>query len=226
MTTSHALRSSRRRAFTLIELLVVIAIIAILAGLLLPAIAIANGKAKITFAKNDMKQIEGAIKQYESVYERFPTGSQTEKDAAGADLTFGMEGTKPNAEVIVILQDIARTGDVNESHRRNPRQIRMLDAKVARDNRSQGVGPDYEYRDPWGNPYIITLDLNDDGKCQDPIYSDDHVSNGLAGMTKAANGKWELNNSVMIWSYGPDRDKDPVGPANAGKNKDNVLSWQ
>ena len=207
MTTSHALRSSRRRAFTLIELLVVIAIIAILAGLLLPAIAIANGKAKITYAKNDMKQIEGAIKQYESVYERFPTGSQTEKDAAGADLTFGMEGTKPNAEVIVILQDIARTGDVNESHRRNPRQIRMLDAKVARDNRSQGVGPDYEYRDPWGKPYIITLDLNDDGKCQDPIYR-------------------ELNNSVMIWSYGPDRDKDLFAPANAGHNKDNVLSWQ
>jgi hypothetical protein len=143
----------------------------------------------------------------------------------------GAAGSKPNAEVIVILQDIARTGDVNESHRRNPRQIRMLDAKVALDNRSQGVGPDYEYRDPWGNPYVITLDLNDDGKCQDLMYGEQTVAQGaggvgLFGLTKGANGRWELNNSVMIWSCGPDRARDPLGPANAGKNKDNILSWQ
>jgi len=152
-----------------------------------------------------------------------------------------------NQEVMAILLDLTNFPDgsptVNSNYVKNPQKTAFLNAKMVSDVGLPGVGPDLVYRDPWGNPYIISLDLNGDSKTRDGFYRQAAVSQVTLGKPAGYNGlvqgdptnpdSFEANTTVMVWSLGPDGTCSvdangtalPNTKANQDPNKDNVTSW-
>ena len=258
--TKKSNTAAARRGFTLVELLVVIGIISILAGMILPALGKAKDSAKKAQAKSEMQNISGAVRAYEAEYSRFPIPSQIIKQLKTPDYTFGtmhMAGssarrlTNPkgellppiatpgrvqvsNAELVAILRAQERFRNdrptSNLRHKMNPKKISFLNAKDVTSTTQGGVGTDGVFRDPWGSPYIVTVDANYDGKTIDAFYGQGAVSSadknaGLTGLTKV-NGGYQASTPVMVWSLGPDGDAGTNTNAILGSNKDNILSWQ
>jgi len=107
-----------------------------------------------------------------------------------------------NSEVIAILRDDnfwPESNNVSSAlHIYNPQQTSFFSAKPAMDTNSPGIGPDDVFRDPWGDPYIITLDLNYDGKCFDYALNQMYQNNN-----PTPTGPLLVPGEAIVWSFGP-----------------------
>jgi len=245
--------SNYLKAFTLVEMLVVIAIIAILAGILVPVIARSKLKAKIAVTKVQIKELENAIKMYKSDYSRFPAPKNCPKNAAGDFSVGGYDGLpQGNSDVMKIL--MADATGANEGHKRNPKKRVFINLNPHNEDESEastrplpGLGGSGIYRDPFGNQFNISMDLNGDGFCADSLYSRKNVVEDnwrLVGMgykivegnydalaaatkNKCVKGGRRKNASGVIGSY------DYVSPASLGSvpdplwyaRKSEVMVW-
>ncbi len=87
------------------------------------------------------------------------------------------------------------------------------------------------FRDPFGNPYVISVDLAGDENVADLFYRETGVSKGASiGLVRNVDNKTEeeyvLRGSVMIWSPGPDRQVNSKAGALDKENTDNILGWR
>lgn len=253
MKTSSKNLLNRIAAFTLIELLVVVGIIAILAGMLLPALAVVKTRVLKGRAKTEMQNIGNALATYETTYSRLPvlpgitTGSYDVTFGLGDAATTSLAGNVQidtvqigNSNIIAVLMNVVKFGDnkdsANKGQALNPQGIPMLNARPASDVTGPGVGKDGEYRDPWGNPYIISIDYSYDEHCRDAVYSRKAVSQasgqtgavGLFNTNSVSSGntdQFEFNGKYLIWSKGPDGKYSTTSAYDKGDNRDNVLGW-
>ena len=239
----------KRFAVTLVELLWVVCVIGVLVALLLPLISHRDrpGRPYKIKTKVEMADLANAINAYETEYNQFPLAdSGTNEDVTcGINSTDKKNSTKvdgtrlitTNSDLMIVLMDF--DFGINASHKLNPKQIKFLNARVVEDTNSSGVSMiDHQYRDPWGSPYVITVDVTHDDQCSDFLYCQQHVSQsannsqaGLNGLfnaveTNGSGNHFYYHGKVMVWSAGPDKKFDLTVPANAGVNRDNILSWQ
>lgn len=174
-------------AFTLVELLTVIAIIAVLMGLLFPALQGARDNARRADAGTMVRNIVNASKAYYNDYGKYPpndealveegtsggAGSTTVKGSyyAYGDVEIGADKVKVNTnQLFDILRAIAATPH-NEDHKMNRRQQKYFEGKKATDivpRKTRGGfadGQEFTDRkgrlyDPWGTEYFIILDAD------------------------------------------------------------------
>ena len=139
-----------------------------------------------------------------------------------------------NSELIAILRDdvyfpeyATNEGRV-QGHIYNPQQTQLYQGKAAGAPSAvgswlgnPGIGNDEILRDPWGQPYIITLDLRGDNRVFDPYLNEMNQAN-----TKTPPPTLYTMGHAVVWSIGPTKQINISANIKSPVNKYIVTSFQ
>lgn len=204
----------KRNAFTLVELLIVISIIAVMAGLLMPAISTAQTKAKKMTSKNFMVQLATAIDRYKADYGFYPD-VLTEKDR------LNLADGSNSENLIKSLTGKNADGSMLSNSDRNKYNRRMI-SYIDFDNTTL-VKKDNKWRiiDSFGNPNIyVCVDKTAAGSIKKGYPA---ISDGISASTikeLIPDSSMGIRKSVILFTLKKDATRDK-----ADYDAEDVFTW-
>jgi len=190
------------KSFTLIELITVMAIIALLVGILMPALWGARQTAQKAQAKVMISSLSSALQAYYNEYGSLPVtsgGAVPGPDALDQDQRYRLFE-------ILTGRDVTMDGTMAGA---NPRRITFVSSYKAADISVPAVGVT-NFTDPWKRAYQLTFDHDGDNQTRTWDWA-----NATPTLKTALSG---------IWSEGPDK-TSVTNVYNDAFNTDNIASW-
>ena len=232
----------KRQRFTLVELLVVCAIVIILAGLILNTVFAANKHARITRAKSEMASMVLAFRNAEQIYgskvdaannsfnghAALVATSKAENDTWVFGVPESISGSEPHPgsvdayDALIAELTVPEDSDLTALNINTQKRVLLEPREAYNPADGYTTQVDKLWRDPWGNPYVIAINVNG-AKCIN-----------LANAFGSRIGSPDIATDIAIYSFGPNGADDHSCNADdingvgidTHRMHDDITSWE